>query len=109
MHTVTRSTMTRLIVLCMALCCCTISAVAQPTQAVQIIARRTADGIILRWAPTSNDLFRIALRSGYRLERATVDAGGAIGAFTRVLDEIDTIRAYERPYVKGAPQGTHPW
>lgn len=55
-------------------------------RSVRIIARRTAEGVILRWAPTNPTSFADGRRYGYRVERATVASDGTIGAFGPVLE-----------------------
>ncbi len=73
-----------------------------PTQYVQIIARRVPDGVILRWAPTAPAYFAEGREGGYTLERATVDAAGRIGPFTRItLDTADVFRPFEEARFNG--------
>ncbi len=65
-------------------------AVVQPAMGqgkdVHIVARRVSDGVMLRWAPSTPEAFAEGRRDGYRLERASVSATGAIGTFQPVLD-----------------------
>jgi len=65
------------------------------SQYVRILGRRVADGVMLRWAPTTPQAWAEGLRDGYRIERATVNANGTLGAFQPVLDGAP-FKAYER-------------
>jgi len=69
-------------------------------QSVRVISRRVAEGVILRWAPTSPQAFAEGRSGGYRVERATVASDGTIGAFGPVLNG-ELFRPFDREAFDG--------
>lgn len=50
-------------------------------QRVVGVGKRYQDSVVLRWVPSNAAIWRLAMASGYRIERAEVSAG-SVGAFT---------------------------
>lgn len=59
-------------------------ATEKPT--IHVLARRTKEMVILRWAPSTIGLWKVAQRNGYLIERAPMRSNGSAGTFTIIND-----------------------
>jgi hypothetical protein len=51
---------------------------AKKSEAIQVIARPSADSVVLRWAPIGTDQWLKANRVGYTIERFTLVRNGKV-------------------------------
>jgi hypothetical protein len=62
---------------------------------IGLVARGARDSIVLRWAPSKAAVWLAGRNAGYRIERATLDAGGRPGRFAPLLDSAVKPWPYE--------------
>lgn len=90
----TKTPMTFLTTLAIAFCIVNVASYSQTPkdldraleQRVGVIAKRYADSVVVRWAPSTSALWTKSKASGYRIERAEIQ-GERAGAYTSITDQ----------------------